>query len=464
LTLRNQRCKYGTLDQGLRRTLGLRDLTLLVIGTVIGSGIFLVPGAVLAQVNGHVLPALLAWIAGGALSMLGALTFGELSAANPRAGGIYVYLRDAFGSFPAFLFGWALFFAIGGGANAALATAFSANLAQVIPMSTATEKLLAVGVIAFVTIVNVRGARQSSNLQNWMTAVKVSTIVLISAVLLFLGRTSAGAAANVRSAGSDGHLWSGFGLAMLGVLWAYEGWQYATFSAGETVDPQRNFPRAFFIGLASLVALYVLANLGYLAALTPSALAASKSAAAAAVGTVVGPRSAKLIAIAIAISIFGALNGVILTSSRVYYAMAKDRVFFQKLAEVHPRFRTPAFAIISGSVWAAILAASGTFEQLYTYTVFTGWLFYGLAAASIFVYRRKPSDHPRPYSVPFYPWTPLLFIAAAAALVANTILAQPRTAAIGLVIVFLGAPAYLVWRARKQSERASQAGTTGAME
>jgi basic amino acid/polyamine antiporter, APA family len=450
------------VDQGLPRTLGLRDLTLLIIGTVIGSGIFLVPGAVLAQVHGSVLPALLAWIAGGALSMLGALTFGELSAANPRAGGIYVYLRDAFGAFPAFLFGWALFFAIGGGANAALATAFSANLAQVISMSTTTEKLLAVGMIALVTIVNVRGARQSSNLQNWMTAVKVGTIVLMSVVLLFLGRTSAGTVANLRSAGSDGHLWSGFGLAMLGVLWAYEGWQYATFSAGETIDPQRNFPRAFFIGLAALIAVYLFANLGYLAALTPSALAASKSAAAASVATVVGPGSAKLIAIAIAISIFGAVNGTILTSSRVYYAMAKDGLFFQKLAEIHPRFRTPAFAVVSGSAWAAILAATGTFEQLFTYTVFTGWLFYGIAAASIFVYRRRRPDHPRPYSVPFYPWTPLLFIVAAAALVANTILAQPRPAAIGLVIVFLGAPAYLVWRARKPSQSAGQIHSSGA--
>ena len=438
------------MDQGLPRTLGLRDLTLLVIGTVIGSGIFLVPGAVLAQVHGHVVPALLAWIVGGALSMLGALTYGELSAANPKAGGIYVYLRDCFGEFPAFLFGWALFFAIGGGANAALAAAFSANLSQVLPMSPTTEKLVALAMIAVVTIVNVRGARQSSNLQNWMTAVKVGSIVLISSVLLLLGRASS--VSDSRPAAPDGNLWSGFGLAMLGVLWAYEGWQYATFSAGETIEPQRNFPRAFFIGLASLVAVYVLANLGYLAALTPSALAASKSAAAAAMANVVGPGFAKLIALAIAISIFGAVNGIILTSSRVYYAMAKDRVFFQKLAEVHPRFQTPAFAVISGSAWAAVLAATGTFEQLFTYTVFTGWLFYGIAAASIFVYRRKRSDQPRPYSVPFYPWTPLLFIAAAAALVANTILAQPRTAAIGLGIVFLGAPAYLIWRARKANE------------
>ena len=427
-----------------------------MIGTVIGSGIFLVPGAVLAQVHGHVPLALLAWIAGGALSLLGALTFGELSAANPKAGGIYVYLRDCFGAFPAFLFGWALFFAIGGGANAALASAFSANLAQVVPMSTVTAKLLAMGMLALVTLVNVRGTRQSSNLQNWMTAVKVGTIVLMSVVLLLMGRSSGGAVAISWPAESNGTLWSGFGLAMLGVLWAYEGWQYATFSAGEAIDPQRNFHRAFFIGLAALVVVYVLANLGYLAALTPAALAESESAAAAAVATVIGPKSAKLIAIAIAISIFGAVNGIILTSSRVYYAMAKDGLFFQKLAEVHPRFRTPAFAVITGSAWAAILAATGTFQQLFTYTVFTGWLFYGLAAASIFVYRRKRPDSPRPYSVPFYPWTPLLFILAAVALVANTIVAQPRPAAIGLVIVFLGAPVYLVWRARKPPHSAGQ--------
>lgn len=388
--------------------------------------------------------------------MLGALTFGELSAANPKAGGIYVYIRDCFGAFPAFLFGWALFFAIGGGANAALASAFSANLAQVVPMSAVMGKVLAIGMLVVVTVVNVRGTRQSSNLQNVMTAVKVGAIVLMSVVLLLMGRSSAHAVAHSWPARSDATLWSGFGLAMLGVLWAYEGWQYATFSAGETIDPQRNFPRAFFIGLAALVGVYLLANLGYLAALTPAALAESQSAAAASMATVIGPTSAKLIAIAIAISIFGAVNGIILTSSRVYYAMANDGLFFQKLAEVHPRFRTPAFAVISGSVWAAILAVSGTFQQLFTYTVFTGWLFYGIAAASIFVYRKRRSNQPRPYSVPFYPWTPLLFILAAAALVANTIVAQPRLAFIGLGIVFLGAPVYLIWRARKPFAPAEQ--------
>ena len=418
---------------------------------MIGSGIFLVPGAVLNQVHGYVPLALLAWVAGGLLSMLGALTYGELSAANPKAGGLYVYIRDCFGTFPAFLFGWALFFAIVGGAIATLAVGFSNTLGQVVPMPPIAAKVIAIGMLAVVTAVNVRGTRQSADLQNWTTAIKVGAIVLMSVVLLWLGHGFTQASASVSPAmKTETTLASGFGLAMLGVLWAYEGWQYATFSAGETINPQRNFPRAFLIGVAALIGIYLLANLAYLRALGPQEMARSKSAAAASLAAVVGPKTATLIALAIAISIFSAINGIILTAPRVYYAMAEDGLFFQKLAVVHPRFQTPAVAVIAGSVWAAVLAATGTFEQLFTYTVFTGWLFYGLAAASIFIYRRKWPDRPRPYSVPGYPWTPLLFILAAAALVLNTIVAQPRTAGIGLGIVFLGAPAYLIWRSRKR--------------
>jgi len=416
---------------------------------VIGSGIFLVPGAVLTQVNGYVLLALLAWVAGGVLSMLGALTYGELSAANPKAGGLYVYIRDCFGTFPAFLFGWALFFAIGGGAIATLAVGFSNNLGQVIPMTPTVAKVISVLMLAVVTVVNVRGARQSADLQNWTTVIKVAAIVVMSAVLLWLGRGFTDASASLWPSKTGAASASGFGLAMLGVLWAYEGWQYSTFSAGETINPQRNFPRAFLFGVAALIGIYLLANIAYLAALGPQAMAGSRSAAAASLAAVIGPKTANMIALAIAISIFSATNGTILTLPRVYYAMAEDGVFFHRLAVVHPRFRTPALAVIAGSVWAAVLAVTGTFEQLFTYTVFTGWLFYGLAAASIFIYRRKWPDRPRPYSVPGYPWTPLLFILAAAALVLNTVVAQPRTAGIGLAIVFLGAPAYLIWRWRK---------------
>ena len=233
---------------------------------------------------------------------------------------------------------------------------------------------------------------------------------------------------------------------MIGVLWAYEGWQFVTYSAGEVINAKRNLPLGLVVGTAALIVIYLIANLGYLAALGGPGVANSDRLAATAVSTIVSPSAAKLIAIMILISIFSATNGVMLTSTRVYYAMARDRLFFRRLAEVHPRFKTPAFAIIAGAAWAVILAVTGTFEQLLTYVVFIGWIFYALAAASIFVYRRRMPEAVRPYRVPGYPLTPLLFIAAAAALALNTIATQPVRAGIGLGIVLLGAPAYLIWR------------------
>lgn len=436
----------------LVRTLGLRDIILLVIGSVIGSGIFLVPGAVLRQVDGFVIPALLVWLMGGILSLLGALTYGELGAMKPAAGGLYVYIRDCFGRFPAFLFGWTLFFVISSGAVATLAVAFSAYLGEIVPMTPMTAKLIAISMIAVVTAVNVLGTRKSANLQNWTTAIKVLGILVMSAALLWLGRGFTGSGSALLPAEFNSSLASGFGLAMISVLWAYEGWQYVSFSAGETRNAQRNFPLGLLSGTVALVGIYLVTNIAYLAALGPSGVATSDRLAATAVATVVSPAAAKLVAVMILISIFSAANGTMLTAPRVYYAMAADGLFFRRFAEVHPRFKTPAFAIIAGAVWSAVLAATGTFEQLLTYVVFIGWIFYALAAASIFVYRRRMPDAVRPFRVPFYPITPLLFIAAAGALVINTMVTQPGLAAIGFGIVLLGAPAYFIWGGRNKKE------------
>ncbi len=433
----------------LERTLGLRDLILLIIGTVIGSGIFIVPGAVLRQVQGGITPAMLVWLAGGILSLLGALTYGELAARSPKAGGIYIYIRECFSPLPAFLYGWTLFLVISSGSIATLAVAFSAYLGELIPLTPALGKLTAAGMIAVVTAVNVLGTRESANLQNWTTAIKVTAILIMSAALLWLGRGFSGLGVTLWPSGDGASLASGFGLAMIGVLWAYEGWQYVTFSAGETVNAQRNFPRALLIGSAALIGIYLLANLAYLAALGPTKAAQTDSIAATAVTAVVGPGAAKLVALAILISIFSAANGVVLTAPRVYYAMARDGLFFHRLAEVHPRFHTPAFAVVAGSTWAAALASTGTFEQLLTYVVFSGWLFYALGAASIFIYRRQGSEVSGPYRVPGYPWTPLLFILSAVALVINTMVTQPVRAAVGLGVVILGTPVYFIWRSRK---------------
>lgn len=432
----------------LRRTLGLRDLILIVIGSVIGSGIFIVPGAVLRQTGGQIGIALVVWLIAGVLSLLGALTYGELGAANPKAGGLYIYMRDAFGPLPAFLFGWTLFFVIGSGSIATLAVAFSGYLNALVPMPTAMMPVVAVLMIATVTAINVRGARHGANVQNWTTVAKAGAIVVMSVMLITAGDGLTRGGEALWPESFDLGLLSAVGLAMIGVLWAYEGWQFVTFSAGEALDPQRTFPRGIVVGTAALIVIYLLANIGYIAALGPAGVAGTDSVAADAVGAVLGPIAGKLIAATILVSMFSAANSVTLTAPRVFYAMARDGLFFRRLAAVHPRFGTPAFAILASAAWAMLLAATGTFEQLLTYVVFAGWIFYALGALSIFVYRRRYPEMHRPFRVPGYPLTPALFVVAAAAIVINTLFVQPREAFLGLGIVLLGTPAFFLWRTR----------------
>ncbi|MDD5544797.1 MAG: amino acid permease [Acidobacteriia bacterium] len=438
----------------LTRTLGFRDLTLITVGSVIGSGIFLVPGPVMRNVGGSVGLAMLVWIAGGLLSLLGALTYAELSAMNPEAGGLYIFIRDGFGSFLAFMFGWVLFFVTSSGTNATLAVAFSTYLQQIVPLTPWMGKAVSIAMLVVVMLVNVWGTRRSADLNNWTTGIKVLLIVGMSGALLWVGRGFSA---------SHAHLWasipmsrwallSGFGVAMVSVLWAYEGWQFGTYSAGETVNPQKDFPRALFVGTAGLIVIYLLANVAYLVALGPAEAAKSDSVAAAAMAAMFSPAAGKIVALVILISIFSATNVTVLTAPRVYFAMAADGLFFKRLAEVHPRFGTPAFAIIISSIWSMVLALSGTFEELLTYVIFVGWIFYALAGASIFVYRKRQPDRPRPYRVPGYPWTPILFVLTGAAIVANTIIAEPRNAAIGLGISLVGAPAYFIWKSRKEKQ------------
>lgn len=442
-----------TGGSALRRTLGFGDLVMLTFGTVIGSGIFLVPGVVLKQSDGRVGVAAAVWIIAGVLSFLGALTYAELGAMRPEAGGLYAYIRDAFGPLPAFLYGWTSFLVIASGSVAALAVAFSGYLGQLFAIGPTAAKLVSVLVIAVLTTVNVRGARQSADVQNWTTGAKVGGLLVMSLGLIVLGRGwTGGAAAAVPTSSTS--LMAGVGAAMIGVLWAYEGWQYVTFSAGETRDPQRVFPRAIAIATFGLVVLYLLANVGYIAALGPAATAQSSRVAADAMAAVFGPTSGKLLSILVLLSIFSAANGLMLTAPRMYYAMARDGVFFGRLASVHPRFGTPAFAIVALAIWSAVLAASGTFEQLLTYVVFAGWIFYGLGAMAVFVFRRTEATAERPFRTPGYPVTPLLFVISAAMLVLNTVITQPVRGAIGIGAVLLGTPAFYGWRAR--SRRALQ--------
>jgi basic amino acid/polyamine antiporter, APA family len=430
----------------LRRTLSQRDLVFIVVGTVIGSGIFLTPGSVVRAAGSGGM-ALVAWTVGGVLSLLGALTFAELGASRPQSGGLYVYLRDAFGRAPAFLFGWTMFLVIGSGSLAALAAAFPRYVSAFVPLTDFAARGISLLMIAVVAALNIRGTRQSANVQGAATVLKAGVLLLLAAVLVALGTWPAGTDAGPwwPEAMSVSVL-AGTATGMIGVLWAYEGWQYVTFSAGETVDPQRTFGRAIVTGTLLLIAIYVLANLGYFAALGVSGVASSSRVASDAAGAVLGPWAGRTLAAVILVSIFSAANGLTLTLPRLFFSMARDGLFFRRLAEVHPGFGTPAWAIVGTAVWSSVLVLSGTFEQLLTYVVFMSWLWFALAALAIFAYRRREPDAPRPFRTPGYPLTPVLFVAAALGIVANTVVAQPVQSLVGLGITALGIPAYLWWQ------------------
>jgi APA family basic amino acid/polyamine antiporter len=435
-----------TAPNELRRSLGFTDLMLITIGTVIGSGIYLVPSGVLRQTGGHTGLAFTVWAVAGFLSLLGALTYAELGAMKPEAGGLYAYLRDAFGPLPAFLYGWASFLVIASGSIAALAVAFANYLSPLLPFRV-PGPVISVAVILVVALINIRGTRGSATVQNWTTGAKFGVLFLLSLVLTLRGNGGAGLPATPVEV-PNGSLAAGFGAAMIGVLWAYEGWQYVTFSAGEAKDPQRTFPRAISIATFLLIVLYLMANLGYVRALGPAGAAHSERIAADAIGTILGPVAGAVVSALILVSIFSALNGLVLTTPRMYYAMARDGLFFQKLTSVHPRFGTPVFAIAALTAWGAVLAASGTFSQLLTYAVFTGWIFYAGGALAVMALRRSAPNAARPFRVPGYPLTPILFVLAAVALVVNTIVTQPGISSIGLGFVALGAPAFFIWRSR----------------
>jgi APA family basic amino acid/polyamine antiporter len=443
----------------LTRTLRERDLLLLFVGSVIGSGIFLTPGLIQRQVGGSVGASLLVWLFGGVLSLLGALTYAELAAANPEAGGLYCYIRDGFGRLPAFLYGWCLFLVISSATIAALAHAFTAYLQEIIPLSGGAALLVTLLMIAVVTTINIWGTRKSSDVQNVTTIIKAGIIVVLGSVLLALGFAKGTHTREISSAigtSQTGYaLFSGIGFAMISVLWAYEGWQFGTYSAGEVVHPQRNFPRTFLFGSLILIGLYLFAVVAYLVALGPALAAKSDAIAATSARAVLGPWAGKLVAATILISTFSSTNSVMLTAPRVFFAMANDKLFFRKLAEVDQRFGTPAMAVLALGLWSCVLASAAGFAKLTSGAIFIGWIFYGLGAASIFPIRRANGEKPLPYRVPGYPLTPLLFVLAAVAIVGNAIYAAVKDPhqftylLVAIALMLLGLPGYFFWSRRR---------------
>ncbi len=430
----------------LPRVLGLLDIVGILVGTVIGSGIFIVPATVAAQVHS---PALMlsVWIVGGVLSFFGALVFSELGAMFPQAGGMYVYLRESYGGLIAFLFGWTLFLVIECGSIATLSMAFASKyLPYFIPLGRVGIKAVALVLIAILTAVNYAGTRYGARLQNVLMFIKFAAIVGVSIVVLGFGGGSVDHFVTPAAPPLSGALLSSFGVALVATLWAYKGWEAATFTAGELKDPQRNLPLGLFAGTLLVIGLYLLANVAYLWVLPAPEIARSSRIAADAMQKAVGGAGAGIVAFVILFSITGAANGNLLTAPRVFYAMANDGVFFRQFARVHQRFVTPYVSIVATGVWAGVLSLTGTFEQLAAYVIFGQWIFFGLTVAGVIILRRTRPELSRPYRTWGYPITPIVFIAAALLISINSLIAQPLNALAGLGIILLGIPAYAYWR------------------
>jgi APA family basic amino acid/polyamine antiporter len=427
-----------------------------VIGTMIGSGIFINPANVAREVGTPGIM-LLVWVVGGALSFFGALAIGELAAAYPQAGGIYVYLREAYGSGIAFLFGWTAFLVVESGTIATLAVGFSTKyLPYFVTISPLQAKVVSVSLIAILAAVNVLGVKKGAFLMNVLTSVKfVGLIGVCVFVFIFASGSTANFVHGSVAESAQGGLLGNFGVALVAALWAYKGWETSTYSAGELRRPERLLPLGLFIGTVCVIVLYILANLAYLYVFPIARMAASNRIAADVMEAAVGSIGASIIALIILSSMTGTANGHLLTSPRVFYAMAKDGLFFKGVARVHPTYLTPYVSIIVLATWAALLSLSGTFEQLFSFVIFGFWIFMGLTVLGVMILRRKRPELPRPYKTWGYPVTPILFILSSVFLTVNSLVHAFWNSFIGLALIALGIPVYYVWKRRREGRSAT---------
>jgi APA family basic amino acid/polyamine antiporter len=443
----------------LIRGLSFTDAALITVGSVLGTGAFLTTSDV-ARALPHAGLILLAWVCGGLLAIAGALTYAELGTMMPRAGGPYHFLKEAFGPLFGFLKGWVDFLVIMTGGLAAIAVGFGEYLGSFLPFFSTQNVLLSAdlfghpwkltggalaGVLAivFFTVTNIVGLRESALLQNLLTVLKIGAMLALAGLGMFVAPT---ASPEFLATAVPTSLWSAFGLAMVGVLWTFDGWYAVTYLGGEMKEPSRDLPRAMFLGVGIVTLLYVLLNLVYLRAIPVSEMPSHPRIAEAAAVALFGPFAAKLVSAAVMMSAFGCIGSTILYSTRAYLPMARDGVFFKSLAVVHPKWRTPVACVLAQGVWTILLTVSGTYEALYTYVVVVLFLFHAAAGMAVFVLRVKKPEWPRPYRVTGYPVVPAVFVATALAFVVNSLIERPVESFFGFIIVLLGVPAYLYWR------------------
>ena len=431
------------------RRLGPFSGTMLVVGGIIGSGIFLNP-AVVAQRVGTPTLTLLAWSLGAVIAILGAFIFAELGARAPAAGGGYAYLRDAFGRLPAFLYGWALLLAIASGATAAVAVTFANYTVPLVGLSAGSERRLAIAAISAFSLINVLGVAPGAWVQNAFTLLKLAAIAgLIVAGLAFGADAGPADVAAATLAAPRGFFPIGvaLGTALVPVLFSYGGWQQTNFVAEEMVEPTRNLPRALIIGVLIVAAVYLLVNVTYLQTLGVEGLARSTAPAADAMEARFGATGRALIGAGIAISTAGFLNVVILVTPRVYQAMARDGLFFRSLARLHPKTRTPVAAIVLQGGWSIVLVLSGTYGELLDWVTFADWIFFGATAATLLVYRaRSVNEGATHFRAPWHPWSTGLFLLASAYVVIGAIISNPGNALRGALLLAAGVPVFLRWR------------------
>ncbi len=426
------------------RRIGLFSATMLVIGGIIGSGIFRNPAEVANRVKTSTL-ILVVWGMGAVIALIGAFIFAELGQRRPRVGGGYAYLREAFGPLAGFMYAWALLLVMATGAIAAVAMIFASYLASLISWPESTQPYLAGGAILLLTLVNILGVRPAAWTQNLFTILKLSAIAGLVISAFFLTDP---ATALVVPATPPNSVFLALGAALVPVLFAFGGWQQTNFVAEEIIRPEKTLPRALILGVLAVVAAYLLVNVAYLRAMGPVALAASTAPAADTMAAISGETGRRLIAAGIVASTFGFLNLVILVSPRVYQAMARDGLFFASFARLHPTWKTPVAAILLQGAWALTLLYYKRYGELNDYVVFGDWIFFGLTAASLFIIRRHDGDRHTPFRVPLHPWSTLAFIAAAIYVVFGSVISNPGNAVRGAGLLLLGIPIFLFWRRR----------------
>ena len=453
---------------GLARRLGLTSAVMVVIGSVVGSGIFLTPANVAAAVQ---IPGVMifVWILTGLLTLAGALTNAEIASDITDTGGQYVYFSVLYNDLIAFLYGWTTFVVYQTGSIAAIAVAFAKYsgyfidlphfspeieqwqlplIGNIHPGADIGLKLVAIAAIMGLTIVNYYGVHFGGFVGNLFTFLKIATIAGIVILGFTAGQGNADHFFPLWGSPTSGNLLSAIGIAMIATLWSYDGWNNLTYLAGEVKEPQKNIPRALILGTIIIIIIYAVTNLAYLYVLSIDQMAKSNLVAADMMERVFQGYGGAIISLCVMISTFGTVNTTCMATARVSFAMSNDKLFFPGLGKVHPKYKTPSKALLIQGVWASILTLTGTYDQLFTYVIFAGWIFFVLGAIAVFIIRRKNPTANRAFRVPGYPYVPLLFVLVATWFVINTLVEQTADSLVGLLLLLIGIPFFLYWKSQ----------------